>query len=87
MSNMSSREIEMFPFNRKNAERIKELGFKAVKAQAEMIAFLKSIGSGDSKERLHEHFEVNVVDSEMTLDAFLEKTFPELVPETWGFSK
>ena len=83
----NGRDIAEFPFNRKNADQLKELGQKAVFAQANLIAFMKQIGSDQTPERRHLSFEFSVVEMEMSLTELLENTFSELTPVEWGFSK
>ena len=82
-----NREISEFPFNRQNAEQIKELGKKAVSAQANLIALIKQIGSDNATDGIRLSLELSVVETEVTLTELLEGTFPELVPVDWGFSK
>ena len=86
MSNMG-REIPEFPFSRNNAEQIKLLGQTAITAQANLINYMKKIGSDETEARIHLLFEFSAVEAEEALNGMIQKTFPELTPIDWGFSK
>lgn len=85
--NNQGRQISEFPFSRENAETIKKLGRAAVKAQADLVAYMKTIGSDKTSQRTHLLFECSAVETEIALTELLENTFPELTPVDWGFSE
>ncbi|NNC38646.1 MAG: hypothetical protein EX271_12065 [Acidimicrobiales bacterium] len=80
-----NRQINVFPYKRKNAERLIDLARKSAEAQNCFLKFIEGVETAGTENDLLRFVDFDLTDFTFRIDNLITSTFPELMPIEWGF--